>query len=440
MNLNFELAREIYGLTPWFMDAHSIPVMNMILQNAKNGVSLEESEFKLNSPQFIDCSGDTRVISRPFGNGWNPGQLDNKEDFKGIGLINLDGPITRSGGASSRGMEQLSSFMLSMAEDDRVTDFIVYGNSGGGSSAAVELMVDTIRLVNKTKPVHGLVKKGGMSASACYGIMSACKTLHAESEMSIIGSCGTMLQFEGYAANKEDSTGKKHIRLYATKSVKKNQGVEEALNNSNYEILVNDLLDPMNENFLNTIRDNRAALKNVDFDNGATYFAKDVVGTFIDSIVSFDELIDQINTNSVGSGPISEEEVTGEEQDSNSNNNLIDNTMKKSEIESKFPDAASQIKAEGVEAERERVKSWSAWATVDPKGSQAGIESGKNITSSEREVFFQKQNAQQTIEKLKSSSNPNVVVADPKNLTQEEIDQATKIKEVESAFDFEIED
>ena len=275
--INFTLAREIYGLTPWMMDIHSIPVMTSILGDVKNGVKFEVPEVKLNSTFVYDLKSQTRIIEKEY-------QLNTREDFQGIALIKLNGAITKSGGDSTVGMEQISEMMFRMAEDNRIKAFMFLTDSGGGSSSAVELMIDCINEVKKKKPVYALVTKGGMACSAAYGIISACTMIYSESEMNVVGSIGTMVQFEGKAANSTDPDGTKNIRLYATKSTKKNEGFEEALNNDNYKIIINEMLDPINENFINKISEGRPKIESVAFDDGRTYFSKDVVGSFIDLI------------------------------------------------------------------------------------------------------------------------------------------------------------
>ena len=293
--INFSLAKEIYGVTPWMMDIHSIPVMTSILRDIKNGVRFDSEVSKLNSTYVYDIKNNVRIIEKEY-------QLNTLEDFEGIGIINLNGPITKSGGASTVGMEELSAKMQKMSSDNRIKGFIILTDSGGGSSSAVEMMIDTINEVKKTKPVYSLVTKGGTAASAAYGIISASTKIYSESEMNIVGSIGTMIQFEGKEANSTDKDGVKYIRLYATKSTKKNEGFEQALNEDNYKIIINELLDPINENFINKIAENRPNIKATTFDDGKTYFSKDVVGTFIDGIASFSEVVQMLtNSNEFGS-------------------------------------------------------------------------------------------------------------------------------------------
>ena len=43
--------------------------------------------------------------------------------------------------------------MLKLNQDKRIKGFLIYCDSGGGSSAAVEIMDNTISEIKKTKPV-----------------------------------------------------------------------------------------------------------------------------------------------------------------------------------------------------------------------------------------------------------------------------------------------
>ena len=186
-----------------------------------------------------------------------------------------------------------------MSKDSRVKGFIFLTDSGGGATSAVQLMQDAINEVKKTKPVYALIEKGGMAGSAAYGIISPCSGIYSEDGMNIVGSCGTMIQFSGMPNGNVDTDGEKHITLYASKSTAKNKGFEEAIENDNYKIIINELLDPINDNFLANILANRPALAGSKYDDGHTVFAKDASGTFIDGIASFDEVVNMILTNPI---------------------------------------------------------------------------------------------------------------------------------------------
>lgn len=393
--INFQLGKEIYGANPWFVDQQTLPGLLGIVEAMQNGTVLETPEVKYNSCQIIPTSGP-RVVR-----GYQ--DLKSDEEFTGVGIININGPITVGGGASSFGMKDQAKIIKSMAVDNRVKGFIILADSGGGSTSAVEIMTEAILEVKKTKQVIGLVDKGGVAASACYGILSACTSIYAESEMSIIGSAGTMIQFSGRAANSEDPDGVKHIRVYATKSTKKNAAFEEALNNDNYKLLHDELLDPLNERFLQMISDNRPQLKNTTFDDGHTVFAKDTVGSFIDGIKTFSEVL----------------EIASENTENNFNLNPEKMTI--TELKSAHPETYNSIFDAGVGAERDRAGAWLAHSETDLPAVKAGIESGEGISATKREQFLVKGASLSHVKNLAADSTEDV-----QEETVEEAEESTE--------------
>jgi ClpP class serine protease len=417
--INLALSKEIYGMNAWCVDQSSLTGLLSILDNIKNGVSLEIPDVKYNSISFLDfSSNETRLVKSRW-------DLSTGDQFNGIGIISLNGVITVSGGASSYGMDYLSEQMQLMAKDDRVKSFIILGDSGGGSSNAVEIMAETIKEVNQTKPVYGLVKKGGMMASACFGIMSACRNIWAESEMSIVGSAGTMMQFEGRKANDgtEDDAKTKHIRVYAPESTKKNKGFEDAIQRDDYTFIVDSLLQPMNQRFLSLIEANRPQLSGTSFRDGHTVFAKDAIGTFIDGIKSFSEVLEIAS-------------ASASENSNNLNTNINTLNMTKAEIKSAHPTAYNEIVAEGTALENDRVGAWMAHVETDPKAVAQGIASGKEITATQREAFFVMQNTKKTVQSMQSENADDV--QSPESKTPEKLATEALEKESKAAFDFEL--
>ncbi|PXX26272.1 ClpP class serine protease [Thalassospira sp. 11-3] len=423
--INWGLLREVVGATPWCVDFHTLPALLSVMDNIQNGVqfTVADNGEKYNTPLLMRVGNDTRIINRPYGNGWEPGQLENNEKFKAVGIININGPITTSGGASSRGMDHVSSIMRKMAADERVVSFIVLADSGGGASAAVEIMTNTINQVKETKPVYGLVKKGGMAASAMYGILSACNEIYAEDEMAIVGSCGTMIQFNGREANTTDPDGVKHIRMYATKSTMKNKGFEDALNKDNYTVILNELLNPINERFLDHLLANRPQLKGTDFDNGNTKFAKDSVGTYVDGIKSFSEVFQM-------AAKAGKDKPGFKAGGPTSNNNLIKGNMDINELKQNHPATYNSIFNAGVSAERDRAGSWLAHANTDMETVINGIKSGNEISATVREELLVKANANAQLGKLESDSAGAIATKEEKT----KVDQLDNDDEVEAFY------
>ena len=377
--MNFQLAKEIYGLTPFCVDSFTLPAMLSVLSDVKNGIRFDALKDIKNDSFDIVFNSEDRLIRRTY-------ELENQDEFNGVGIVKINGPILMGGGASTLGMLDVSKNVLSMAKDNRVKGFIFDMDSGGGSTAAVEIMVDTINEVKAMdKPVYVLISKGGTLASAAYGIASAANGIYYQSDMSMVGSLGTMLQTEGRQANSEKD-GVKYIRLYATKSVLKNKPIEEALNNDNYTLLVNELLDPVNERFISTLQENRPKLTNEQL-NGNAIFAKDDTGVYLDGRSTMEDLFQKIITNN---------NIT--------NINFNSKTMTKQELKNTHPELFSEVLAMGVTAESERVQSWLAHSETDSKAVMEGIESGLEITNSQREKLLVKSSKMRNIAEMESQS------------------------------------
>ena len=415
--MNFPLAKEIYG-TPWCVDSVSVLHLSSILKNIQNGLILEAPDKKLNSVSLYQVKGETRLLNDTY-------DLNNKDSFEGIGIINLNGPITKNGGMSSNGTVEMSNMMLQMAKDNRVKGFLINTDSGGGSSAAVQVMVDAINQVKATKPVFALIDKGGMAGSAAYGIISACTAIYSQDGMNIVGSVGTMIQFSGKPHGNVDQDGEKTVVLYATKSTAKNKAFEEAINNDNYEMLVNELLDPINENFINTVGSNRPQLQGTKFDDGHTVFSKDAVGTFIDGIASFDEVVNMILSPS--SGVVNEKKP---------NINSNSNKMTKQEFKQEHPNVYAEILNEGMAKEKDRVESWMAYSQADPEAVKAGIESGAEITNGQAHKFQAKLASMSMLNDLKADSAVDLATAETPTVALTGGISPEKAAEIKAAFDF----
>lgn len=407
------LAFEIYNpKNIWAIDPISFRAYQQMLLDFRKGVQIDFGDTKNNTLSIFDTkSNETVLIEDSY-------QLRNNKDFNGIGIVNLNGPITKNGGASTQGTKQMSEQMLSLASDNRIKGFIIKGDSGGGSSNAVNILADTINEVKKTKPVYTLIEKDGMLASAAYGIASASNKIFAENGNAVVGSVGTMISFGSYPHGTVEPDGFKHITLYASKSTQKNIAFEEAINNDNYELIINDMLDPINESFVNMVQTNRPILAGTNFDNGHHTFASNAIGSFIDGIASFNEVVQMI---------LNDTKSLNINNNSNTNNKI----MTREELKQGFPDVYNSIVNEGVNREKERVNSWLIYASVDSERVNQGIQSGEEITPSAREHFLFKQNSQTAIKNLEQDS------AKPVQTEETPVSQADETKtESEKAKDF----
>ena len=375
MNYNYSLAREIYSQA-WLVDGLTYSALTSLLKSVKSG-NHQTTEEQLNS---VSTLSDFKLIQ-------NLEQLDNSESFEGIGLININGVIISDSTSSTRGMREIASQSIQMAQDKRIKSFVLYANSGGGASGAVEIMTDAISYIQNDlgKKVVAFIPQAGCAYSAMYGIISACSEIYSAHEMNGFGSVGTMIEFDGKAHESVDSDGYKTVRLYATKSVQKNKSFEDAISTDNYEMIVSEMLDPINERFINLVQTNRPQLKGTNFDDGRIVFAKDAIGTYIDGIKSFSEVISEMQQNT---------------------NTLIinNNKMTVSELKQNHPETYNSIFSEGVKSEQDRVGAWMAHSKTDLEVVSEGIESNEPISNAIREQLFVKANEQKHLANFQADS------------------------------------
>ena len=399
MNYNYSLAREIYSQA-WLVDGLTYSALTSLLKSVKNG-NHQTAEEQLNS---VSTLSDFKLIQ-------NLEQLDNSESFEGIGLININGVIISDSTSSTRGMREIASQSIKMAQDKRIKSFVLYANSGGGASGAVEIMTDAISYIQNDlgKKVVAFIPQAGCAYSAMYGIISACSEIYSAQERNGFGSVGTMIEFDGKAHGSVDSDGYKTVRLYATKSVQKNKSFEDAINTDNYEMIVSEMLDPINERFINLVQTNRPQLKGTNFDDGRIVFFFFSIGTYIDGIKSFSAVISEMQQNT---------------------NTLIinNNKMTVSELKQNHPETYNSIFSEGVKSEQDRVGAWMAHSKTDLEVVSKGIESNEPISNAIREQLFVKANEQKHLANFQADSAEEIEVPES-GAPQTQEDLAKSFKE-----------
>lgn len=405
--MDYKLSKQIYGQA-WLMDIFSLMSYSALLESIKSGSHEYDPENKLNEVSFLSESKFVSDLSD---------LRSSKEDFNGIGLVHINGPILYESSLSTKGMKEVSSEMLEMSKDARIKSFLVVGNSGGGATTGVECMLNAMKKIDQK--IIGFIPYGGTACSAMAGILTGCDEIFSEHEMNVVGSFGTMIQTSGKASGSVDSNGNKTLRIYATKSTAKNKEFEEAINNDNYSLLVNDLLDPINERFLQMVVENRPALKTINFDDGHTRFAKDSIGSFIDGIKSFEEVVGLLKI---------------ENKIVNSKNNSKNNKkMTSQEIKNQYPEAYNEIFNAGIANEKDRVGAWLAHSETDLKRVKEGIKSGNPITQTDSQEMLVQATKANNLNNLKSDS-PDIVETKETETDKVDVENEDKKDEVDSFY------
>ena len=434
--INFALAREIYGGSPWMIDPISFSGLFGILKDFRNGVKLEhDTDNKLNSSFVLNIESKHKTVFSKW-------QLDD-DDSEVIAVHKIDGVITKGGGDSSFGTKDIASRMSIMTKDRRIKGHVLLSDSGGGSSNAVVFMKDAIREAqNAGKPVVQLIEKGGLSASAMLYIGSFSDFIFSETEDNLVGSIGTMIEMSGMPKNHTDTDGVVHVRAYATASVHKNEEFEQAMK-GNMKPIINNILDPHNEKFMQDIRNNRPNVLESQL-SGKMFKAGEVVGTLIDAIGNMDDAVNKVielssNGSGLGVGDISSDgnnvssaaTTTNKNkkvaQVPNNNSNLNNQKMDLNKLKSEHPSVYNEVFAlgqvSGAKSEKDRAGSWMAHSKTDLVAVKAGIASGEPISDTQREEFLVKNASLSHLENLKSDSSKTIKTASTKTETEPTADE-----------------
>lgn len=407
--MNYSLAREIYGGEPWAVDAPTFSALRSMLSDLRAGVKFQAKEDRNNAIALVNVSNATKIINRTW-------QLS--EDYQGddlVYIINLNGVITKDGGESTYGMTYLAAQMQNFDADIRVKGGVIVVDSGGGSTSGMEVL--TYAISQLKKPLVTLVERGGVAASAAYGISAATDYIISESEQSVVGSIGTMVSFAGIPNGDRDGDNFKNFAVYATKSTQKNRMWEEAINNDNVELIVRELLDPVNERFLSDVKNSRPQVLETQLD-GSIYKAGEVLGTLVDKIGTFEDAVNKVMEIS---------KVTSSSNNNKNSKNKINNkAMTAQELKSQHPETYQEIFGAGVQkgisAEKDRVGTWMAHANTDLEAVKKGIEDGGKMTATARENFLVKQASMKQLGDLKSESakdlNPGEAKSEEKELSE----------------------
>lgn len=255
---------------PWMIEPQTAAAQKQVLQGLLMGL-----EFTQEDETVQAAIGHKQNPSIPHG--------------RSINVVNLEGTMFRDDGdCGIVGTRTLASLLLNADAKEAVMGHILYVDSGGGAANSVPDLAEAIQACRK--PVVAFVD-GYMCSAAMY-VGSYCNHIIANREDNKIGCIGTMIQLEDWPKQVKQSDGFVRLRIYADGAEEKNDEYEKALE-GDFSLVKERILNPHNERFKADIRKNRPAVRE-DQLKGRTYDAKEVVGTLIDAIGSFDTAVAKV--------------------------------------------------------------------------------------------------------------------------------------------------
>lgn len=204
---------------------------------------------------------------------------------KRIAVFTVKGVLTKDDGFCSAGMESMDIMLKQVLNDPEVGGVLLNMDTPGGEASYTPIFARTIN--QASKPIITYTNR--LLASAGYWIASNSREIYASHDNDTIGSIGTMVTLVDFR-KKMEMDGINMVDIYATESEEKNH-LYKAFLKGDIDTIRKEMLDPVNESFLNTVRSNRDITDSKAF-KGKTFLGKQAIKIgMIDGIKSFEECI-----------------------------------------------------------------------------------------------------------------------------------------------------
>lgn len=347
--MNYEFLKDVIG-SPWQIEPRTLNSLYPIFKAMISGISLESSPEPQNHiPYFInadlrkpgceddDCGDDEDDDDEDdMENDLPDNDLENP---KTIHVLPIRSVLTKHDqNCGPVGTRTLGNRLIEADRDRNVLGHILLIESGGGQASAVPELSEAIQKCSK--PL--VVWIDGCACSAAYYIATYCNEIIASRPMDYVGSIGTLSQFESRKSKSpENEDGVISVTIYADGSSEKNEEFETAINEFDFTLMKERILNPFNEKFQQDVITNRPQVL-LEQLKGRTYYARDVIGSLIDSIGEFSTAVDRVIALANYTAP-----ATSKQGATNQN-------ITKSKIEMKqFPHLNSVLAVEALEATEE---------------------------------------------------------------------------------------
>ena len=165
-----------------------------------------------------------------------------------------------------------------------ISAIVLHIDSPGGTVDGTEALANIIR--NTNKPVVAFAD--GLMASAALWIGSAANEIIASTDTDEIGSVGVIMRFADWQPHWEKKGVKFHT-VAASTSPEKNRAFDE-LREGNYDSYIKEVLDPIDKKFMDTIKERFPNCEEKHL-TGKVFFARDVMGIFVNSIGTLSDAV-----------------------------------------------------------------------------------------------------------------------------------------------------
>ena len=220
----------------------------------------------------------------------NGEKYNNNEGFKGapqnsVAVISVKGVLMKEDMVCGpAGTATLGRIIQQADNNPNISAIVLHIDSPGGTVDGTEALANIIR--NTNKPVVAFAD--GLMASAALWIGSAANEIIASTDTDEIGSVGVIMRFADWQPHWEKKGVKFHT-VAASTSPEKNKAFDE-LREGNYDSYIKEVLDPIDKKFMDTIKERFPNCEDKHL-TGKVFFARDVMGIFVNSIGTLSDSI-----------------------------------------------------------------------------------------------------------------------------------------------------
>lgn len=220
----------------------------------------------------------------------NGTKYSSSEGFKGapsnsVAVISVRGILMKEDMVCGpAGTATLGRIIQQADSNPKISAIVLNIDSPGGTVDGTEALANIIR--NTNKPVVAFAD--GLMASATFWIGSAANEIIASTDTDEIGSVGVIMRFADWQPHWEKKGVKFHT-ISASTSPEKNKAFNE-LREGSYDTYIKEVLDPIDKKFMDIIKERFPECEDKHL-TGKVFFARDVMGVFVNSIGTLSDAI-----------------------------------------------------------------------------------------------------------------------------------------------------
>jgi protease-4 len=295
--MNYQFLKDAIG-SPWHIEAQTLQVFYPVFRGMLSGLQIDKAPEPTNHRRYAVSPLSKDPVPGYYANGGGDDDCEDEQEVtteqpavKVIHVMPIRGILTKHDQACGpRGTRTLGQRLAAADKDTNVIGHIIIAESGGGQAVAVAELTDV--MATCTKPIWVWID--GMACSAMYYIASYAQGITASRGLDIVGSIGTMAIYEGRKAKSEaNEDGEISVTIYADGSEEKNEEYEKAINDFDFTVVKERILNPFNSKFQNDVKIHRPQVLTEQL-KGRTYMAQDVVGSLVDEIGNFASVVDKV--------------------------------------------------------------------------------------------------------------------------------------------------